>query len=623
GALPSGLAFSGEGSTASISGTPEAGTAGTYPVKVVAANEGGSASADVLITVASAGTEDEDKKNRDIEKGEPVTTVDASGASTTRTTTNLKDSSGNVILAAEIAITTESEEFATVVGGNFSTIVSVDVSLDIRSTSYDKYAYLMEIFGLPEWLKADGTLESSGKVEGGQHYEVTLSGTPTTSQDAQSVVFAATVMITGDTPEIEAYGDKEIMLAVNAGRVSPDVSPGVRPDVSPDVNPDADVAPRLTASQESLSVSRGESISVTITAVNGESITWSNSGSLPEGVNAQGNGNTFTISGTVTESAASGSYTYTVSAANSAGSASITITITVRSGAYEPVNEQETTADEINNMTGEQLQEKFGYADGIKITGKVENLNELVEKISTVTEIKALDLSEAEELEEVNLSGNSTIQSLTLAGNTTVKTIDVSGTKLAVLNADHCAGLTELRCANCNIEELDVEGCDSLEVLDCRNNKLHKLDAYMLESLYELLCSNQNITGWILGREFDFMEHFGLKVSAADGVRRSASGVENIKNLKAWDAEGKALTVEYDSATGKAVFGNAPAKIAYDYDTGFENVMMDVTVVSAGGDEPGVRGNVGPSGGGCDASSVNAALGMIAVMMFLAFRRKS
>ncbi|MBR0034920.1 MAG: InlB B-repeat-containing protein, partial [Synergistaceae bacterium] len=246
GALPSGLAFSGEGSTASISGTPEAGTAGTYPVKVVAANEGGSASADVMITVASAGTESKDVESgditstsRDVKREEPVTTVADSGASTTHTTTTLTDSEGNVLLAAVIAITTESEEFAAVVGEEFSTRVNVDVSIDIRSTSYDKYAYLMEIFGLPEWLKADGTLESSGTLEAGQHYEFTLTGTPVASQDAQSVVFAATVMITGDTPEIEAYADKEVMLAVKAEAASGDITP--KPgdsEQSPDATPE-------------------------------------------------------------------------------------------------------------------------------------------------------------------------------------------------------------------------------------------------------------------------------------------------------------------------------------------------------------------------------------------------
>ena len=135
GALPSGLAFSGEGSTASISGTPETGTVGTYSVKVIAANKGGSASADVMITVASAGTESKDITSRDVKRDEPVTTVADSGASTTHTTTTLTDSEGNVLLAAVIAITTESEEFAAVVGEEFSTRVNVDVSIDIRSAA--------------------------------------------------------------------------------------------------------------------------------------------------------------------------------------------------------------------------------------------------------------------------------------------------------------------------------------------------------------------------------------------------------------------------------------------------------------------------------------------------------
>ena len=256
GNLPSGLAFTSEGSSSAISGTPEAGTAGTYSLSVTASNNGGSAVADVVITVASADVSSSDIDsadigNRDIERGDPVTTTSENGSSTTATTTTLKDGSGNIILGAEIAITTESEKFAAVAGEEFSTRINVDVKLDIHNTSYDEYTYLMEIFGLPEWLNADGTLESSGTLENEQHYEFTLSGTPTVSQDERSLVFAATVMISGDTTAVEAYGDKEVMLAVNAERVSedvlpdvsPDVSPNVMPDVSPDVTPGEDTTP--------------------------------------------------------------------------------------------------------------------------------------------------------------------------------------------------------------------------------------------------------------------------------------------------------------------------------------------------------------------------------------------
>ena len=49
-------------------------------------------------------------------------------------------------------------------------------------------------------------------------------------------------------------------------------------------------------------------------------------------------------------------------------------------------------------------------------------------------------------------------------------------------------------------------------------------------------------------------------------------------NLRAWDSSGNEITARYDIDTGNASFGGVPAKIAYDYITGFNGVNMDVTV---------------------------------------------
>ena len=101
GELPSGLSFSGEDSSALISGTPELGTSGTYSARVIASNNGGSASADVVITVAS-----DFAVSGDVEAGEPKTVTTDSGANTT-TTTAFKNRADSIILNADIAITTE------------------------------------------------------------------------------------------------------------------------------------------------------------------------------------------------------------------------------------------------------------------------------------------------------------------------------------------------------------------------------------------------------------------------------------------------------------------------------------------------------------------------------------
>ena len=75
-----------------------------------------------------------------------------------------------------------------------------------------------------------------------------------------------------------------------------------------------------------------------------------------------------------------------------------------------------------------------------------------------------------------------------------------------------------------------------------------------------------------------------------------------MKNLKAYDEFDNAISAEYDPATGEAVFSAEPARITYDYDTGFDGVLMDVEVIAAEKvDDPDeVSHSVGVSGGGCD-----------------------
>ena len=118
------------------------------------------------------------------------------------------------------------------------------------------------------------------------------------------------------------------------------------------------------------------------------------------------------------------------------------------------------------------------------------------------------------------------------------------------------------------------------------------LDAYKLRRLDELICYNQRITGCQIGLVFSFVEQFAGMI-ASEETEPQDSGVENIMNLKAWDADSNEISAEYDPDTGTAVFGGEPVKIAYDYVTGFEDVKMDVTVFAA---ETEILG-VGPYGG--------------------------
>ena len=104
-----------------------------------------------------------------------------------------------------------------------------------------------------------------------------------------------------------------------------------------------------------------------------------------------------------------------------------------------------------------------------------------------------------------------------------------------------------------------------------------------------------------------------LGTSAADESKDVdiTSYSANVKNLKAYNEAGNEITSEYDTATGKIKFSATPSRITYDYDTGFEDVMMDVEVIAS---EDNSYVGVGSSGSGC-ASGLG--IGALAVLMFL------
>ena len=163
GSLPIGMTFSNAGNSATISGTPELGTSGSYVVTVTATNAGGSASSEITITVVS-----DFAISGDVEVGTLTTIIPESARSQTTTQTVFRNGTGQKILTADIAITTESDDFEAVAVNPFTTTVKVDVTLNLFDTNYDGYEYSMSITGLPEWLSIEGDLESTDILKVGE-----------------------------------------------------------------------------------------------------------------------------------------------------------------------------------------------------------------------------------------------------------------------------------------------------------------------------------------------------------------------------------------------------------------------------------------------------------------------
>ena len=272
----------------------------------------------------------------------------------------------------------------------------------------------------------------------------------------------------------------------------------------------------------------------------------------------------------------------------------------------KPPDEAETLADSVSYMTPE---EKASLTT-LKIGANVTDLAGLED----FKNLERLDLTEALRLENVDLSGNSTVKIVDASGNSGLRVLDVSNTQITSLNVVNCTGLEVFDCSNCKLIELKLLGCESLKVLDCHNNRLHRLDVENLERLEVLICHNQKITGLRIRQEFSFGE-----LAASDYGNEAWS--ENVINLKAWDAEGNEISADYDSYTGTAKFGGVPEKVAYDYVTGFEDVLMDVTIFAAGNvDDEGTR--FSSSSGGCNAGIALSVLAAEILLKMLKRKRE-
>lgn len=437
----------------------------------------------------------------------------------------------------------------------------------------------------------------------------------------------------------------------------------------------SDVAPILSPDVTSITARRGSEVTpITITATQGTNITWSTSGILVDGLSYNASGNSVVISGTVSETAATGQYVYTVTASNTAGEASVSITITVNSAAPLTPETAETTTQEISTMTDTEIAEKFAGKTDIVITGNTTNeeIAQALEKISAVTTVTTLDLSSASGITEVKLNENSTVENVVLTGNDSVKTVeitgnsnlksleltgssvtrveanncanleevniegcdtieylDVSGSSITSLNARDCSNLQTLSFGSCSVSSLNLSGCKSLENLTCDKNSLMKLDASELRNLKRIYCADQSTRAKVTkfkGRYvFAFATMRALSVTAADDSDSFTSeDLARVQDVKAYDAAGNELTAEYDAETGEITFPENAERVVYNYATGFEDTLMDVSIYpeaeDSGEDSGNVRG-VGSSSGGCESGFGIFALIVAAGFMTLSKKR--
>ena len=285
--------------------------------------------------------------------------------------------------------------------------------------------------------------------------------------------------------------------------------------------------------------------------------------------------------------------------------------------------------------------------------------------------LESLDVSNCTGLTSLDCSGSS-LGSLTVGGCTSLVSLNCRNNKLESLNADDCESLETLECGSNGMSKLSLKGClnlqklycysnnlESLEVpsqklewLVCDDNKLSKLDVSENKKLKRLDCQNNSMAALDIDTKIftslNWLKCYGQKIaklavsmsgssyhvnlgeylrsnSAFMSSKESftASDTNNIQSVKGYDKDGNEIElISYDESTGSALFASSPAKVSYGYKTGYDNIIMDVSIgeTSSEGSETHSEESETTSGGSSGGCNIGGSI--LAVILACVFIKR-
>ena len=332
-----------------------------------------------------------------------------------------------------------------------------------------------------------------------------------------------------------------------------------------------------------------------------------------------------------------------------------------------------TDGKSILEMSEDEIKEKYENKSNIVITGTVDSaeLAEILEKIGKVTLIENLDLREITVSEiklddvniwNINLEGNANVKKVEIKNSAVVSLnlsksaveeieannceiletvtledckeivkVNFSETALAKLVVKGCEALTALSCESSDLKNLDIDGCQKLEKLNVKNNSLPKLriSKTNFPSLTEFSCENQKITSK-LSQSFN-LNNFLQSLVISSATAADTSELDNIKNIKGYDTSNNELSYELNKETGEIKFSEEPYTLTYDYNTGFEDILMDVNISISNGEKWGAgdgenlsdeENSLSSSGSGCNSGFGFMILGLLLNLTRKKFTKK-
>jgi hypothetical protein len=324
GDLPSGVTFTDNGNgTASLAGTPDPGTAGSYPITITATN-GLSPDATQSFTLNVAGTAFAPSIT-----SASSTTFDQGSAGSFAVTTLAEPSaqlSESGALPAGVTLTDNGDGTATLAGTPTDQgVYPITITATNGQSPDATQSFTLTVEAAPVVTSAPGATFVTGT---GGTFTVTSTGTPTPSLSRSgSLPHGVTFHDNGDgtatisgTPTATSAGSYPITITATNG---------VSPSASQSFTLAVDAAPSITSTNRA-TFNTSSAGSFTLVSTGNPTPSLSESGPLPSGVTFADNGDgTGTLSGTPA-AGAGGSYPITLGATNGVGSpVSQSFTLTV------------------------------------------------------------------------------------------------------------------------------------------------------------------------------------------------------------------------------------------------------------------------------------------------------
>ncbi|MGB7052029.1 MAG: putative Ig domain-containing protein, partial [Acidimicrobiales bacterium] len=323
GSLPTGVSFVDNGNgTATLSGTPAAGTSGVYPLTIGASNNvSPDASQSFTLTVDGAPS---------ITSGDAATFTEGSAGSFTVTTSGLPTPSLSETgaLPGGVSFSDNGDGTATLAGtpdAGTSGLYSLTITVSNGFTPTATQSFTLTVDGPPSITSADATTFTEGSAGS---FTVTTSGLPSPAlSETGALPTGVTFTDNGDgtatlsgTPAAGTNG----VYSFSIGATN-----GISPDASQSFTLTVDVAPTIT-SADNTTFAEGAPGTFTVTSTGLPTAALTESGALPTGVSLVDNGDgTATLAGTP-GAGTNGVYTFTITASNGVSpDASQTFTLTV------------------------------------------------------------------------------------------------------------------------------------------------------------------------------------------------------------------------------------------------------------------------------------------------------